>query len=137
MSRRADPSTWPTDFESHRERAARRGKERIRIVEAYLAEEMTEADAADAAKRAAAQEEAIHACILKKRQLRDTRALVREQNRAAREMTGLTSKEEREVSDNEDSSDDEHIRLEQYYVFDRYFHDNDDKGAGKGKGSRE
>ncbi|KAE8796205.1 E3 ubiquitin-protein ligase XB3 [Hordeum vulgare] len=44
MSRRADPSIGPADFESRRERAARRGKERIRIDEAYLVEEMAKAE---------------------------------------------------------------------------------------------
>ncbi|KAE8802441.1 E3 ubiquitin-protein ligase XB3 [Hordeum vulgare] len=73
MCRRVDPSTGPADYESHRELAARRGKERIRISEAYLAKEMTEAEAADAAARAATEEEAICARILKKLQPRNTR----------------------------------------------------------------
>ncbi|KAE8790240.1 hypothetical protein D1007_35579 [Hordeum vulgare] len=107
MSRRADPSNGPTDFESHRERAACHGKERIRIAEAYLPEEMAEAEAVDAAARATGEEEAICAHILKKRQRRNTRALARKQNRTAREIVGLPTKEEKEVSGSEDSSDDE------------------------------
>lgn len=59
-SRRADPSTKPVDFES---RASHRGK----IVKAYLTEEIAEGEAADAAARATAQDEAIHAHIFKKR----------------------------------------------------------------------
>ncbi|KAE8788881.1 Pyrophosphate-energized vacuolar membrane proton pump [Hordeum vulgare] len=104
MFRRADPSIGSTDFKSHRERATRRGNERIRIAEAYLAEEMSEVEAVDAAARAAAHEEAIRARILKKRQRRNTRALAREQNRAVREMAGLPPKEEKEASGGEDSS---------------------------------
>ncbi|KAE8769419.1 Pyrophosphate-energized vacuolar membrane proton pump [Hordeum vulgare] len=104
MSRRADPLNGPTDFESHRERAVCHGKERIRIVEAYLAEEM--AEVVDATARATTEEEAIRAHILKKRQWRNTRALARKQNRTAREMAGLPSKEDKEVSGSEDSSDD-------------------------------
>ncbi|KAE8770845.1 E3 ubiquitin-protein ligase XB3 [Hordeum vulgare] len=69
-----DPSTGLADFESHRERVARRGKEMIRVAQDYLTKEMAEAKAADAAARAAAEEEAIRACILKKRERRNTRA---------------------------------------------------------------
>ncbi|KAE8785392.1 Phytosulfokines 5 [Hordeum vulgare] len=119
-SRRAYPSTGPVDFESHRERAARRGKERIRIAEAYLVKEMTEAKAADAAARVTAEEEAIHVRILEKQQHRNTHALAREQNRAVREMVGLPPKEEKVVSGGEDSSGDEQIRFEPYCIFDRY-----------------
>ncbi|KAE8774846.1 hypothetical protein D1007_52711 [Hordeum vulgare] len=113
MSRRADPSTGPADFESHTERVARRGKKIIRIVEAYLAEE--KAEAADAAERSIAEEEAISVRILKKRQRQNMRALAHEQNRVVHEMTGLPSKE---VSDDEDSSNDKQIRLDPYCVFD-------------------
>ena len=88
------PITGRADYESHRERAARRGKERIRAAEARIAAEMAAAEAADAAARAAAEEEAIRACIVKKRQRRNTRALAREQNRAVRAMAGLPPKEE-------------------------------------------
>ncbi|KAE8802631.1 hypothetical protein D1007_21667 [Hordeum vulgare] len=84
MSKLPDPSIGPGDFESHGKRAVRRGKERIRIVEAYLAEEMAEADAADVGAQEVAEEEAIHARILKKRQRRNTSALARKQNRAVR-----------------------------------------------------
>lgn len=135
-SRWADPSTGPAAFESHWEWAARHGKERIRVAEAYLAEEMAEAEAADAAARAAAEEETIRARILKKWQRRNTRTLARKQNWAVREMAGLPSKEVDEVSDDEDNSCDEQIRFDSYCVFDRYFHKNDDRGSGKGKGSR-
>ncbi|KAE8819704.1 hypothetical protein D1007_02364 [Hordeum vulgare] len=134
MSRRADPSAGPTDFESHQERAARRGKERIRIAEAYLAEEMGEEEAADAAMRAITEEEAIRAHILKKWQRRNTCTLAREQNQAVREMVGLPPKE-KEVSGNKDTFGDEQIRLDPYCVFDRYFCDKDIKGTEKGKGS--
>jgi hypothetical protein len=51
-------------------------------------------------------------------------------------MAGLTPKEEKEDSDGEDNFDDEQIRLNPYCVFERYFREKDDKGAGKGKGSR-
>ncbi|KAE8778774.1 Pyrophosphate-energized vacuolar membrane proton pump [Hordeum vulgare] len=131
MSRWADPTTGPEDFESHRERAARRGKERIRIVEAYLVEEMAEAEAADVAARAAVEEEAIRARILRKQQRRNKRALVREQNRTVCVMTGLPSKKEKEVS-----GGDEQTRLDPYCVLDRYFRDKDVKDVGKDKGSR-
>ena len=43
-------------------------------------------------------------------------------------MAGLPQKE--------DSSGDEQIRLDPYYVFDRHFREKDGKGAGKGKGRR-
>ena len=69
------PITGRADYESHRERAARRGKERIRAAEARIAAEMAAAEAADAAARVAAEEEAIRARIVKKRQRRNTRAL--------------------------------------------------------------
>ena len=72
------PITGRADYESHRERAARRGKERIRAAEARIAAEMAAAEAADAAARAAAEEEAIRARIVKKRQRRNTRVLARE-----------------------------------------------------------
>ena len=42
-------------------------------------------------------------------------------------MVGLPPKEEKKDNDNEDSSGDERIR---------HFREKDDKGAGKGKGSR-
>ncbi|KAE8800571.1 Pyrophosphate-energized vacuolar membrane proton pump [Hordeum vulgare] len=134
MSWRADPLAGPADFESHRERSSRHGKERIRIAEAYLTEEMTEA--ADAAARASAQEEAIRARILKKWHSHNTRTLAHEQNRVVREMAGLPSKEVKEVSGGEDNSGDEQIRLNLYCIFDRYFRNKDDKGAGKDKDSR-
>ena len=51
-------------------------------------------------------------------------------------MAGLPPKEEKEDNDGEDSSGDEQIRLDPYCVFDRYFCDKDDKGAGKGKDIR-
>ncbi|KAE8820692.1 E3 ubiquitin-protein ligase XB3 [Hordeum vulgare] len=120
-SRRADPSTRPMDFKSHQEWAARHGKERIRIVEAYLVEEMAEADVADAAERAAAEEEAIRARVLKKRQRRNPRALAREQNRVIHEMVGMPPKE-KEGSDDEDISSDKQSRLDPYCIFDRFFH---------------
>ena len=50
----------------HREQAARRGKERIRAAKARITAEMAAAEAADAA-RAAVEEEAIRARIVKKR----------------------------------------------------------------------
>lgn len=56
------PITGRTEYESHEKRAARRGKERIRTVKARIA-----VRAADAAAQAAAEEEAIRACIVKKR----------------------------------------------------------------------
>ncbi|KAE8792318.1 E3 ubiquitin-protein ligase XB3 [Hordeum vulgare] len=52
------PITRPADFESHREWVACRGKERIRIAEAYVAEEL-----AKAVVWAAADEKAIHTGI--------------------------------------------------------------------------
>ncbi|KAE8770512.1 Phytosulfokines 5 [Hordeum vulgare] len=81
---------------------------------------MAAAKAADAAAPAATKEEAIRARICKKRKYRNTRALAREQK----------------VSHDKDNSGDEQIRLGPYCVFDRYFRENDDKGFGKGKGSR-
>jgi hypothetical protein len=129
------PITGRTDYESHRERIDRRGKERIRAAEARIAAEMAAAEAADAAARAAAEEEAIRARIVKKRQRRNTRALAREQSQAVRAMAGLPPKEEKD-SDGEDSSGDEQIRLDPYCVFERYFREKDGKDAGKGKGSR-
>ncbi|KAE8784424.1 Phytosulfokines 5 [Hordeum vulgare] len=63
----------------------------------------------------------------------NTRALAREQNRAVRKMAGLPPKE---VSGGEVNSDDVQIRLDLYCIFDRYFHDKDNKGVGKDKGSR-
>ncbi|KAE8798899.1 Anthocyanin 3'-O-beta-glucosyltransferase [Hordeum vulgare] len=57
---------------------------------------MAEAEAANAAAWASAEEEAIRACILQKRQRRNTRALARGQNRVVREMDGLPLKEEKE-----------------------------------------
>ncbi|KAE8794935.1 Phytosulfokines 5 [Hordeum vulgare] len=133
MSRREDPSTEPADFESHQERVVRHGKERIRIAVAYLTEEMSEAEPADAVAWVATEEEAIHARILKTRQLRNMRALAREHNRTVHEMVGLSPKEGEEVSGGEDSSGDDQIRLDPYCVFDRYFRDKDDKGAEKDK----
>ncbi|KAE8784876.1 hypothetical protein D1007_41493 [Hordeum vulgare] len=133
MSRRADPSIGPANFESHREQVVRHGKEWIRIVEAYHAEEMAVAEAADAAVSAATEEEAIRARIFKKRQRRNTCAVAGKHNRTVHEMARLPSKEEKEVSDSENNSDDEQIRLDPYRVFDRYFRD---KGVGKDKGSR-
>ncbi|KAE8800344.1 E3 ubiquitin-protein ligase XB3 [Hordeum vulgare] len=56
------------------------GKEKIRTVDACLVEEMAAVEAADAAAQATAMEEAIRACILKKRQQRNMRALAREHN---------------------------------------------------------
>ncbi|KAE8805735.1 hypothetical protein D1007_18077 [Hordeum vulgare] len=97
---------------------------------------MVEAEAVDAAVRAATEEEAICARILTKREWRNTRALVREQNRTVCEMSGLPSKEVDEVSDDEDNSGNEQIRLDPYFVLDRYFGEKDDQGSGKGKGSR-
>jgi hypothetical protein len=130
------PTTGRADYESHRERAARHGKERIRTAEARITAEMATAEGADAAARAAAEEEAIRARIVKKRQRRNTRTLAREQNRAVRAVARLPPKEEKEDSDDEDSSADEQIRLDPYRVFDRYFREKDGKGAEKGKGSR-
>ena len=57
------PITGRAEYESHQERAARRGKERIRAVEACIVVEIA---AADAAAQAAAEEEAIRARIVKK-----------------------------------------------------------------------
>nr|XP_020158640.1 uncharacterized protein LOC109776064 [Aegilops tauschii subsp. strangulata] len=59
--------TGRVDYESHRERAARRGKERIRAAEARIAAEMAAEEADDAAAQASAEEEAIRARIVKKR----------------------------------------------------------------------
>ena len=55
--------TGRADYESHRERAARRGKERIRADEARIAAETAAVEVADAAARAAAKEEAISAAL--------------------------------------------------------------------------
>ena len=71
------PITGRAEYESHRERAARRGKERIRAAEARIAAEMAAAEAADEVAGAVAEEEAIHARIVKKRRRRSTRALAR------------------------------------------------------------
>ena len=65
------PITGRADYESHRDQCACRGKERIRAAEARLAADMATA-------RADAEEEAIRARIVKKRQRRNTRALARE-----------------------------------------------------------
>ena len=89
---------------------------------------MAAAEAADTATQMAAEEEAIRASIVKRRQRRNTRTLAREQHRMVRAMARLPSKKEKE-----DNSGDEQIRLDPYCVFDRYFHDKDVKG----KGSRE
>ncbi|KAE8789877.1 hypothetical protein D1007_35840 [Hordeum vulgare] len=101
----------------------------VRVAEAYIAAEMAEAEAVDAAARATAQEEAICARIFKKRQWRNTCALAREQNRAIREMTELSYKEVDEVSDGEDNSGGKQIWLDPYCVFDRYFRKKDGKGS--------
>ena len=66
------------------------------------------AEAADAAARADAEEETIRSRIVKKRQRRNTRVLVREQNRAVRAMAGRPPKEKEDI-DGEDSSDNEQI----------------------------
>nr|XP_040255115.1 MEIOTIC F-BOX protein MOF-like [Aegilops tauschii subsp. strangulata] len=70
--------TNEADYESYRERAARRGKERIRAAEGRIAAKMAAAEAADVAAWAATEEEAIHARIVKKRQRRNTCVLARE-----------------------------------------------------------
>ena len=121
------PIAGRSEYESHRERAARRGKERIRAAEARVAAEMAVAEAADA-------EEATRARIMKNRPRRNTRAVAQEQNQAVRAMAGLPPKEEKEDCDGEDSSSDEQIRLDPYCVFDRYFREKDGKSPGKGKG---
>jgi hypothetical protein len=123
------PITGRADYESQWERAAHRGKEKLRDAEAPT----TATEAADATTWAAAEEEAIHTRIVKKLQKRNTRALAREQNREVRAMAGLPPNEK---EDSEDSSGDEQIRLDPYCIFDRYFREKDDKGVGKGKGSR-
>ncbi|KAE8783089.1 Phytosulfokines 5 [Hordeum vulgare] len=87
---------------------------------------MMAVEAADAAAWAAAKKEAICFRILKKRRRRNTCALSREQNRVVHEIVGLPPKE---VSDDEDNSGDKHTRLDPYLVFDRYFHEKDDKGS--------
>ena len=92
------PITAPTEYESHRDRCARREKERIRTVEARLVADMEATEAADVAARATKEEEAICARIVKKRQWRNIRTLVREQNRAVHAMAGLPPKEEKDVS---------------------------------------
>ena len=56
---------------------SRHGKERIRAAEARIAAEMAAAEAADVVAGAVAEEEAIHARIVKKRRRRSTRALAR------------------------------------------------------------
>ena len=60
------PITGRADYESHRERAARRGKGRIRAFEARIVAEMAAEEAADAAAQRAAEEEAIRTRIVKK-----------------------------------------------------------------------
>ena len=60
------------------------------------------------------------------------RTLARKQNRTVCAMARLPPKEN---NDGEDSSGDEQIQLDPYCIFGRYFHQKDDKGAGKGKGS--
>ena len=70
---------------------------------------------------------------MKKRQRRNTCALAQEQNRVARAMAGRPPKED---NDGEDRSDNEQIRLDPYYAFDRCFRQKSNKGARKGKGSR-
>ncbi|KAE8794534.1 E3 ubiquitin-protein ligase XB3 [Hordeum vulgare] len=55
-----------TNCDSHRERSARRGKERIMAIEARIAEEMWAAEAVDAVVQAYGEEETILARILKK-----------------------------------------------------------------------
>ncbi|KAE8769809.1 E3 ubiquitin-protein ligase XB3 [Hordeum vulgare] len=57
------PITAPIDYESNWERAARRGKERIRVVKARIAEEMAATEAAVGEAQAAEEEEAIHTCV--------------------------------------------------------------------------
>ena len=104
------------------------GKERMRVADAHMAP----AEVADAAAHAAA-EEAIRACVVKKRQWRNTHALTREQNQAVCAMVGLSPKEEKEDSDGSDISGDEEILLDTYRVFDCYFRKKDGKGARKGK----
>lgn len=94
---------------------------------------MAAAETADAVARAAAEEVVIRARIVKRQQRRNTLALAREQNRTVCVMAGLPPKED---SDGEDNSGDEQIRLDPYYVFDRYFREKHDKGVGKGKASR-
>ena len=123
--------TSQADYESHRERAPRRGKERISATEARIAPEAT-----GAAAQAAAEEEAIHARIVKKRQWRNTRALVREQNRTVRAMVRLPPMKEKADNDGEDSSGNEQFQFDPYCVFDRYFREKDGKDVGKGQGSR-
>ena len=70
--------------------------------EARIVAEMA---AAHEAARAAAEEEAIRARIMKKQQRRKTRTLAQEQNRTVPVMAGLPPKE-KENSNGEDSSDD-------------------------------
>lgn len=48
-------------------------------------------------------------------------------------MAGRPPKED---NDGEDRSDNEQIRLDPYYAFDRCFRQKSNKGARKGKGSR-
>ncbi|XBI31473.1 hypothetical protein VPH35_055036 [Triticum aestivum] len=52
------------------------------------------------------------------------------------DRAGLPPKEDNDDSDGEDSSNDVHIRLDPYRVFDRYFREKDDNGTGKGEDSR-
>ncbi|KAE8778146.1 Pyrophosphate-energized vacuolar membrane proton pump [Hordeum vulgare] len=82
------------------------------------------------------KEEAIHVHIMKKRERRNMRTLTQEQNRAVREMAGLSPKEEKEDIDGHDSSDEEQIRPDPHRVFEWYFREKDDNGVGKGKDSR-
>ncbi|KAE8783451.1 Phytosulfokines 5 [Hordeum vulgare] len=49
-------------------------------------------------------------------------------------MVRLPPKEEKEVSNGEDSFGDEQIQLGPYRFFDRYFHEKDGKGFRKGQG---
>ncbi|KAE8768222.1 Pyrophosphate-energized vacuolar membrane proton pump [Hordeum vulgare] len=108
------PDSGLAEFESHLDRCPS-WKERISAAEARLVADMAATEAADAAVRAAAKEEAIHVRIVKKRHQGNMHVLAREQDQAVREMAGLPPKED---IDGKDSSNDEQIRLDLYCVFD-------------------
>ncbi|KAE8791312.1 Pyrophosphate-energized vacuolar membrane proton pump [Hordeum vulgare] len=73
--------------------------------------------AAEVRERVTTKEEAICTRIVMEQQCRNMCALIREHNRTVCAMVGLPPKEEKEDNNGSDSSGDEHIRLDPYYVY--------------------
>ena len=112
------PIIGPWEYEFYRDRCTRRGKERMRAIEACLAADMSAAAALVAAKdediREAATEE-------------HTRPHPRADSGGSVPWPDCP-KEDKENNDGSHNFGDEQIRLDPYRVFDSYFH-KDGKGA--------